>query len=281
MFSTLSHAHFERLQQYYILRENTQKFVRVLQEHVSNAQYPELLQKYDHALVGTQSVSDFVCTCVAARSSIATSVSASVVQMALAAYTMLYNFGYIIKEKKEFTQHLSSMTYEEMMVQYPFLVVIEQQIKMMELLIEMSMSDNEVEKICACIHLPQMILPGPYERYSKKAAKKMYKKCCDKNGRLVDIDLFLKKHPYRNFHKKVAIDWKMLLMNVSKFPQKLQTSYSSKYALNMNNTYNQSVLDMIQYIQLHAAGQQCTMPAMQNTMGQRVYNWYVVHYGLS
>lgn len=210
---------------------------------------PSHVGLYDNALIGTKTVSDFICNCISMSTTIKTAKSMFegnvAVGLVLATYSLFQGFAQIWHNKKEYRSTIEQMRYTDMMVQYPHLVLIEYQIKLMNLLIEMCCHGTIPEQIFARIHLVSMVLSGPYERHTKKQAKKLYKNYFNKNGHLISIEPFNGKHPFCKFHRKVSNDWHQLVLYASKYPTICTLLFRSPYADLVDNDYNQILLDIV------------------------------------
>jgi len=222
----------------------------MIKHHVdSNYQYSDLYQSYDHAVMGTKNVSEFICTCIV-TSNVSRNAGMMVkgnayLQLILVTYTLLQDFVRIWHDQKAMNTQKRQMSYQEMVMQYPFLFLIEQQINIMRHLIDMCCHGSLPEKIFAKIKLVSMVLPGPYRRLTKKWSKKLYKHAFDNQGRLIDSVNFDDKHPYAHFTEKITSDWRVLLMNAHKMPTALAISYDSSCAEKIDNEYNRMLLEII------------------------------------
>lgn len=249
VFTMLVHADHQKIEKYFILVENMKNFILMVEQHVDQYQYLDLYRHYDHAITGTRDISEFICSCIT-TSSVASKTGAMIkgnayLQLALVTYTLLQDCMRIWHDHKMVSNQRKQMLYQDMIVKYPFLWLIEQQICIMKLLIDMCCTGFLPERIFAKIKLASIIIPGPYQRVTKKWSKKLYKSVFDNDGNLIDARVFEGKHPYQHFADAVTSDWRFLLMNVAKMPTSLVLFHKSKYADKIDNDVNQILLAMI------------------------------------
>ena len=250
IFTCFVQADHQRIEQYFVLVENMKKYIFMIEHHVdSNYQYLDLYHSYDHAVMGTKNISEFICTCIV-TSNVSSKAGMLVkgnayLQLALVTYTLLQDFVRIWHDQKAMNNQKRQMSYQEMVIQYPFLLLIEQQINIMRHLIDMCCNGSLPEKIFAKIKLVSIVLPGPYRRSTKKWAKKLYKHAFDQQGRLIDAGGFEHQHSYSRFSEKITSDWRVLLMNAHKMPTALVISHDSAYAAMVDNDDNRILLEII------------------------------------
>lgn len=250
LWSALLSADHERIDMYFSKIHTMQMYLRMVQQQLGScSSLPNQITSYDNAIIGTQAVSEFVCNCInigtlpKVQGSIALGNIA--VGLVLATYSLLQRFAEIWQNKKAYRSAVEQMQYIDMIIQYPHLVLIEYQIKIMDLLIDMCCFGTLPEQVFARIHLVAMVLSGPYERYTKKQAKKLYKNYFDKEGRLVSIERFAGNYPYYKFHSKVCSDWHQLILLADKYSTTFTLLFRSSYVHLVHNDYNQRLLSII------------------------------------
>jgi len=243
-------ADHQRIDIYFEHFHKMQIYCRFVQQQLgAKSSLPNHTASYDHAIIGTKVTSDFVCNCINVstlpQSAGGMATGNAIAGLVLATYSLLQGFAQIWANKHEYRSAVEQMQYTDMMVQYPHLVLIEYQIKIMQLLIDMCCHGTVPEQIFGRIHLVAMVLPGPYERYSKKQAKKLYKNYFDKQGCLISIEQFGGKYPYLKFHRKISVDWHQLVLDAPKYPTTFTVIFRSPYADIVHNHYNQTLLGII------------------------------------
>lgn len=243
-------ADHERIDQYFKHFNQMQIYTRFLQQHLGiKSSDVHASNSYDHTITGIRLTSDFVCSCInfgtISRSTDTLATGNAISGLVLASYSMLLGFFQIWAQKQEDRTAIGQMKYTDMVVKYPHLVLIEYQIKIMQLLIEMCRHGTLPEQIFGRIYLVATALPGPYERYTKKQAKKLYKKDFNRQAALVNVEPFHGKHPYHRFHHKVSIDWRQLVLDSHKYSTIFTVAFQSPYAELVHNDYNQKLLSII------------------------------------
>lgn len=163
-----------------------------------------------------------------------------------AVYALLKNFGQIFSDKQQFHMQVMSFSYQDLVSGYPHLALVDMYIKAMNLLVHLTLYGSLPEKIFANIHLVSMILPGIYEKPTKKWSRKLFKKHFDLTGRLTNVVVKLSDHPYKKFFKKIAVNWYDLLTHADKFPKNLSPFIPSEFKELVINPYNQTLLHIIE-----------------------------------
>lgn len=245
-------AHHDKIIEYNALAQTITEYVELIQQHtdIKNVPSLDLYTSYDHAVINIKNVSEIVCSCIT-TSNLSKNASKivkcnAVLQMVVATYTVLQGFLDTWLTKKAIYQQRVALNYPEIMVTYPVLGLLQQQIILMNHLIDMCMYGSLPERIFAKIKLCSTVLPDPYNKLTKKWAKKLYKMSFDSFGNLFDATNFVGKHPYKNFTKKISMDWKVLLYQVDKMPSSMQILYASPYYEKIvNSDYNQRLLAII------------------------------------
>jgi len=230
LFFSFLNLYGDRIDQYYHLYQALEKYQKVLIEKFKDQTLEE-----DNFLVNQQELnletnikttSEFVTSCIMlstlqkqpnkiAQGNI-------VLQAILAAYAMSISFIEFIKYKKEQKKLVENMTYVDIVIKFPHLVLLEYQLKIMKLLLEMNNSISPSERAFARIHLVALRLPKPYEFISKKIAKKIYKKHFNKNGDLVCLQPCSQTKEYKKNLKNITVSLKELVLR----SEKISTNFS-------------------------------------------------------
>lgn len=243
----------DRIDQYYQLRFGMETYLELLKKNIGDHALSTLhLNSYDNAQKGIQSTSEFVTSCISSSITFSNTVPAvakvsAIMQLVLCTYSLIQQFYEIFHSKKEQKLWLASLDYSDVVMKFPHIILIEYQIKIMKLLIEMNQDGNPAEVAFARIHLASMALPGPYESFSKRLSKKIYKQYFDKNGYLKSLEYFDQAKIYQNFFKKISFGWKDLLLIVHKFPTEFCLFYDSAYKnYVLENEYNLKIFELIE-----------------------------------
>lgn len=243
----------DRIDQYYQLRNSMEKYVEILKKNIGDSSLSTAhLEFYDNAQKGIQSTSELVTGCLSSSITLSQNPTPilkvnAIMQILIVVYGFINNFHDIFQKKKEQKIWLASLSYTDVVIKFPHLILIEFQIKIMKLLIEMNINGNPAEIAFARIHLASMILPGPYEFFTKKLSKKIYKKYFDKNGSLYNLELFGQNKKIEAFLNKISSSWQELLLKVHKFPIHFYLFYDSVYKDKIfNNANNLKILELIE-----------------------------------
>lgn len=201
----------------------------------------------------------------------------NLVRASLAAFLLIVEFARIIYARSEYKKIVQSLSYEDFIKQFPHLVGLEQQILMIQSLIEMSVSKNLPTQILGTIQLVKLSLPYPYEKYIKKAARKLFKLSFSDDGKYQGSVIVQKKHPYKKFYKKVSSDFKQIVLKENKLISDIDELYLSPYAKEASCDYNNTLILMIE------AGKKKDYDSLfqlkqkyNDGLIQRLYQYYVV-----
>jgi len=173
--------------------------------------------------------------------------SKNIVQIILTAWLFCREVIDIWKEKHKQWKVIDAMSHDFFLNHYPQVAMLECLILIMDLLIILSYQGSLPEQIFARIKLVSMKLPYPYDRYTEKYAKKLYKKSFDDYGRLMLSSLSYFFHPYKKFYKKVEHDWHALVMKMEQWVDLDFMALNSSYNNIVDNDYNRTLLEIIDF----------------------------------
>lgn len=204
---------------------------------------------HDNAMIATKTVSDVVCQCIHLSGASQLPDHAfgpdSISGIIVAVYTVLKGCMEILEHKQARSRTILQMPYAEIVTQYPHIVLLQHQIKIMELLIDMVYQGTFCEKVFGLIHLVSVTLPGRYEKYTRKQAKKLFKSCFNSQGALTSLGYWHKKQPYHAFYRKVPRDMHQLVLDNAEYRYVPASLGRSMYADLVANDYNQKLLAII------------------------------------
>jgi hypothetical protein len=243
--------HADRIDQYYLLYQVLEKYQQLLVEKFKDKNIPINIGIPSEQIETTvKTSSNFVTSCIMLSSlSKQTSKIAQgnmILQAVMAAYAMCNSFFQIITYKKEQKKLVEAMTYQQMVIKFPQIVLIEYQLKIIKLLLEMHSSSNLAERAFARIHLVSLILPRPYEGMSKKLAKKTFKKYFNQEGDLVSLEECVEEKIYLKFLNNISINWQTLVLNAQKLSTDVSLFTPSQYMYVQESSWNQKIMQMIE-----------------------------------
>lgn len=202
----------------------------------------------------------------------------NIVQAVVTGFLLLVEFARFCHDRKIHKKMVHTMNYQDFVMTYPHLVLVEYHILLMKTLINLSVQGTFPEQVFARIQLTKMSLPIPFAKFAHKSAKKMYQLCFDVFGNFVWSDLKISCHPYKKFFKKVPQDFRQIALKAYAFQDIIQLEYLSDFANLIDTPYNNTLIKIIN-AGMHGDVLQLQLVAqayLQDTIVQRLASWYGV-----
>ncbi len=154
-------------------------------------------------------------------------------------------FYKIVRDFVVYKRWLKHLSYDEFMVNFAHLVVIERQITQIQDLLHTATHGTFPEQLSSRISLARSSLPYPYDQIVNECTMKYYKINFDEQGRLVWKENDMAEESFKKFYKKVPQDFRALARSAKIKLKTVKNDSVLQIIGKTENEYNQTLLDMI------------------------------------